>query len=214
MLIIGAKGFAKEVLEILYQLDQLDDVAFFDNVTPEISDFLFNKFKVLKNDDDIKSFFKKNEKFTIGIGSPKLRQVLYTKFHQLGGSVKSVISPMARIGNFGNTIDEGCNIMTGVIITSDVSIGKGCLINLNCTIGHDCVIGKFVELSPNVNVSGNCTIGNYSNIGTGAVILPKITIGKNVIVAAGAVVTKSVPDNCMVAGVPAVIKKQLEPLSF
>ncbi|MCU0350311.1 MAG: hexapeptide transferase, partial [Flavobacterium sp.] len=33
-------------------------------------------------------------------------------------------------------------------------------------------------------------------------------------VAAGAVVTKDVPSNCMVAGIPAKIKKEIEPLNF
>ena len=41
-------------------------------------------------------------------------------------------------------------------------------------------------------------------------ILPGITIGNNVVVAAGAVVTKDVPDNCVVGGVPARILKNIE----
>ena len=39
-------------------------------------------------------------------------------------------------------------------------------------------------------------------------------IGKNVIIGAGSVVTKDVPDNCMVVGIPAKIKKELTPLQF
>jgi acetyltransferase-like isoleucine patch superfamily enzyme len=39
-------------------------------------------------------------------------------------------------------------------------------------------------------------------------------IGKNVIVGAGSLVTKDVPDNCMVVGIPAKIIKDLEPLKF
>src|SRR3954468_9654911 len=46
-------------------------------------------------------------------------------------------------------------------------------------------------------------------IGMGAVILKGVTIGQNSVVAAGAVVTKSVPPNCVVAGNPAVVVKQL-----
>jgi acetyltransferase-like isoleucine patch superfamily enzyme len=104
--------------------------------------------------------------------------------------------------------------MTGTILTNDIIVQKGTLINLNCTIGHDCHIGEFSEISPGVNISGNCKIGAYSNIGTNATILPKITIGKNVVIAAGAVVTKDLPDNCMAAGVPAVIKKELPEITF
>lgn len=44
MLIVGAKGFAKEVLEILHQLDRLDDdVVFFDNITPDIPNFFVSE---------------------------------------------------------------------------------------------------------------------------------------------------------------------------
>ena len=47
------------------------------------------------------------------------------------------------------------------------------------------------------------TIGNDVWIGGNATILPGVTIGNNVVVAAGAVVTHDVPDNTLVAGVPA-----------
>ena len=124
------------------------------------------------------------------------------------------ISQKSTIGNFGNSISQGCNIMTGTVITSDIHIERGVIVNLNTTIGHDSVIGEFVELSPGVSISGNCSIGSYTTIGTNATILPKITIGSNVIVAAGAVVTKDVPNNCMVAGIPAIIKKELPPLNL
>jgi acetyltransferase-like isoleucine patch superfamily enzyme len=71
-----------------------------------------------------------------------------------------------------------------------------------------------VQLSPGVRITGNCVIGNYTVLGTNAVVLPKVRIGQNVMVGAGAVVTKNVPDNVMVAGVPAVVKKKLPPLNL
>lgn len=214
MIIIGAKGFAKEVLEVLFQ-NNIQNVCFFDDVNPELTGNLYGKFPILKSTEEVEEYFKSvSNEFTIGIGNPFLRKKLFDKFTKIGGEFKSTISPKAEIGNFGNKIAQGCNIMTGSVITNDILIEMGVIVNLNTTIGHDSQIGEFVELSPGVSISGNCTIGSYTTIGTNATILPKITIGSNVIVAAGAVVTKDIPDNCMVAGIPAIIKKELPPINF
>ncbi len=211
MLIIGAKGFAKEVLEILNRLNRITDLVFYDDVNKDTPDVLFERFPVLKSADQAKYYFENiNNNFTIGIGDPKLRRKLADKFEALGGQLVSTICNSAQIGCYGNKIEQGCNIMTGVIITSDVKIKKGSLINLNSTIGHDCQIGEFVEISPGVNISGNCKIGDYTNIGTNAVILPKVIVGNNVIIGAGAVVTNDLPDNVIAVGVPAKIIKYLD----
>lgn len=215
MLIVGAKGFAKEVLEVVHQLNQSDQLVFYDDVNLETPEKLFGRFPILKTVEQAVNYFKTiDNRFTIGIGNPVLRKKLYDKFTSLGGQFTTTISPLATIGYYGNTIEEGCNIMTGSLITSDIALKKGTLINLNCTIGHDSVLGEFVELSPGVNISGNCTIGDYSVFGTNATMLPKLILGKNVIIGAGSVVTKNIPDNCMAVGIPAKIIRELNPLEF
>ena len=54
------------------------------------------------------------------------------------------------------------------------------------------------------------SISNLAKIGVGAVLLPQVTIGKNAIFGAGSAVTKDVPDNAVVMGVPAKIIRYLE----
>ena len=79
----------------------------------------------------------------------------------------------------------------------------------NSVITHDVTIGEFCEISPSVNILGRVRIGNFVRIGAGSIIFPDVTIGDNVVIAAGAVVRNNVSANVMVAGIPAVVKKEL-----
>ncbi len=60
-------------------------------------------------------------------------------------------------------------------------------------------------------VNAAVSIGSGSWLGTGAVVLPGASIGRNVVVAAGSVVRGTVPDRCVVAGVPARVVRQYAP---
>ncbi len=209
MLIIGAKGFAKELLEILDNNKQLKDLVFYDDLNSDIK-MVFKTFPVLKNEKDVKKHFKLYGKdFLLGIGNPLMRYKMYKKFEGLGGTLSGCISPFSRIGKYNVNIGSGTNILDNAIISNNVEIGMGCIIYYNAVVTHDCVINDFVEISPSVNLLGRCRIQSYTHIGANATILPGITIGKNVIVGAGSVVTKNITDNCIVAGVPAVIKRKV-----
>lgn len=213
MLIIGAKGFAKEVLETLYVENKyFDRIYFYDDVNDEIGTHLYGKFEIIKDIKSVNSTLGDTFDFTVGIGNPLLRQKVIKKFTAIGGRLQSVISSLAKIGSFDTSLEAGANIMAGTIITNSVRIGKAPLVNLNCTIGHDCIVGDFLEMSPGSHISGNCTLGDYVNIGTNVTILPKITIGSNVIIGANSVVTKDIMDNCLVVGVPAKVIKNIDPI--
>lgn len=210
MLIIGARGFAKEVLEILHQNGETENLCFYDDVNKDAPEKLFGEFKVLKNVMEAAEYFRKIDKrFTIGIGKPHLRKQISEKFENLGGQLSSTISKFAEIGSFGVEISNGCNILGGARISNDVKIGRGTMVYYNAVITHDVEIGDFVEISPGATLLGRCKIGNNSHIATGAIIFPDVVIGNNTIIAAGAVVKDNIPDNVMVVGMPAVIKKQL-----
>jgi len=210
MVIIGAKGFAKEVLQVFYDQKSLTNLVFFDDTTKNIEKKLFNQFPIITSIEELANYFNNyGKEYTLGVGSPYTRLKLYQKINRVGGLLVSSTSPKASIGSFDTTIGQGVNIMSGTTITNSISIGKGCLINLHCTIGHDTIIDDFTELSPGVHISGNCTIGKLCSIGTNATILPNIKIGNNVIVGAGSTITKDIPDNSLVYGSPGKIIKQL-----
>jgi maltose O-acetyltransferase len=108
-----------------------------------------------------------------------------------------------------------------------ISFGYNCYVNIGCrfdcgasiSIGHGVSIGQEVLVLTSTHTLGPpewraskllykpVVIENGAWIGARAVILPGVTIGGGAVVAAGAVVTKDVPPNTLVAGVPAMVRK-------
>ncbi len=98
----------------------------------------------------------------------------------------------------------------GVVIHPHAVIGENCLICQNVTIGQ-LADGKRIyggEIEEKHEGRGHApVIGKDVLIGAGAVVLGGIIIGNNVWIAANAVVLDDVPNNAVVAGIPAKIKK-------
>lgn len=107
-------------------------------------------------------------------------------------------------------------------------VGKGVFINFGCTFldqgGITIEDGVFIAPGVKIATEGHpenpavrhnllvkpVTVKRNAWIGAGAIVLPGVTIGKNAIVAAGAVVTRDVPDNMIVGGVPAKIIRAID----
>jgi acetyltransferase-like isoleucine patch superfamily enzyme len=70
-------------------------------------------------------------------------------------------------------------------------------------VTHDGGVWVLRHRYPDIEVTGRIVVHDNVFIGLNAIILPDVAIGPNCVVAAGAVVTRSVPGNSVVAGVPA-----------
>lgn len=97
-----------------------------------------------------------------------------------------------------------------IIACSEIVIGNGCQIGDMVSI-YDC---DFHEINPETrnDSAGDISpikIGNNVWLGSRVMVLKGVTIGDNSVIAAGSIVTKSIPHNCLAAGIPAKVLRKI-----
>jgi acetyltransferase EpsM len=125
----------------------------------------------------------------------------------LGFSFATLIHATATVSK-KSTVGEGTSLNIGNIVAGFTRVGRYVQVNRGVTIGHHTVIEDYVTIQPGVNIAGNCHIGPQTYIGIGATVVDGIKIGAHSVIGAGSVVTKDVPDNVLVLGVPGKVAKE------
>jgi acetyltransferase-like isoleucine patch superfamily enzyme len=161
--------------------------------------------------------------------------VKHENFRLIAADVK--LGKNVRIYGFVNLY--GCEIGDNTRLGTFVEVQKGVKVGMNCKISSHSFICEGVTIDDNVfighhvvfindkypravNVHGELQtesdwaveptlVERGASIGSGAVILCGVRIGRNAVVGAGSVVTRSVAENCVVAGNPARLLTKHEP---
>ena len=116
------------------------------------------------------------------------------------------------------TIGDRAVIMMGAVINIGAEIGEATMIDMNVVLGGRAKIGKSCHIGAGAVIAGvieppsadPVVVEDNVVIGANAVVLEGVRIGKGSVVAAGAVVTENVPENVVVAGMPAKIIKNVD----
>ena len=209
LLVIGAGGHARSVIDIILQNGDYEIVGCIDNSYPEMK-FLpgMSEIPVVGNDDKLQEFYDQGvNRIFVALGNNRLRAKLYKKAMAIGFepatvvSRYAVISPRAKIGT-------GTCVMAGAVVNVNCVIGEDCIINTNCSLDHDCKVGSHCHVAPGCAVSGTVSLGDYVQLGTGTNVIDGISVGEGTFIGAGAAVVKDMPENILAYGVPARFVKK------
>lgn len=141
------------------------------------------------------------------------------RLYRLGNALyKKKVPVLPKVVNLLIRLVHNCAVYSETRIGKGTIFGYGgiaVVIHKRSVIGNDCVIGSGVTIGGKSNSAEVPVIGNNCYIATGAKVLGAVKVGNNSVIGANAVVVKDVPDNSVVAGVPAeVIKTGIDPKDF
>jgi acetyltransferase-like isoleucine patch superfamily enzyme len=199
--------------------------------------FIFQQLVSLIRGLKVLLFFKRPNGLLLGknVTFFNMPHIQWGRFLKLGDQV--YISALGTKGvSFGNNVGIGAysrivlstslhHLGDYITIGNNVGIGEFAYLGGagGLEIGDDCIIGQYLSCHPEnhnyedplvpfrfqgVNRKG-IKIGKNCWIGSKVTILDGVSIGNNCIIAAGSVVTKNIPDNSIIAGVPARVIKQI-----
>ena len=202
-IIIGARTYGQVYFEYLKEFYNV--IGFYDD-DASLHGQLIDNVKVkgsvrdaLENETDCSVL--------VPIGNNPVRVRILKEFEKSGFEIPSFIHTQTIIHS-SVKIGRAVYILPGTNIMPLTEIGDYSMISMGVNIAHHNLIGKGCFFSQGTNIGASININEFAYVGISATLMTGIkNIGRNSLVGAGAVVIKDVPDNAVVAGVPAKILK-------
>ncbi|RMI00380.1 acetyltransferase [Stutzerimonas nitrititolerans] len=197
--ILGASGHGKVVADTA-ECCGWQSVEFFDDAWPSIQ--RNSVWPVLGDTVAILEKLADFDGVLVAIGNNRIRYAKLLELRAMGGRLVTLIHPAAIVSRYAE-IAEGTVVFAGAVINAGAVIKPGAILNTGCSVDHDCVLGNAVHISPGARLAGGVHVGDESWVGIGSSVRQLTNIGQRVVVGAGSAVVSDIPNDMVVAGVPA-----------
>jgi len=205
MLLIGGGGHCKSIIDVLFELDEYDQLAIID-VKENVGKFILGV-PVIGTDDDLIKLKDDGYNYAFvalgSIGNSESRARLFNILLHNNYVIPNIVSRTAILGK-EVTMGKGNFVGKRAILNSGSHLGNCNIINTAAIVEHDCSIADFTHIAPGVTLCGNVSISNNVHVGANTVVKQNITIQENVLIGVGSVVVKSIEKNIIAYGNPCV----------
>jgi len=212
VVVVGASGHARVILDIIRSEDRYEIVGLVDSFKPVGTELA--GFRVLGDEAFLADAVRIGDihGVIVGIGDNSIRSRITASLAAAvpGLPFFSAIHARATVSP-DSVIGPGTVLMAGAVVNPGCKIGAGCIINTNASIDHDGRMDDFSSLAPACSTGGNVSVGTHSAIGIGAILFHAINVGEHTVIGGGAVVTRDIPACSVAMGVPARVVRQREP---
>ena len=202
VVILGAGGHGRVVLDILIQARQHNPIGFLDN-NEKLHGRRVDGLPVIGGISKLDDLQTRGVRGAIiAIGDNGVRRGMADLLDQHHLDQVNAVHPSAQIAR-NATIGKGVVIAAGALVCAHCQIADNAILNTGCIVDHECAIGTAAHICPGVRLAGHVLVESGAFVGIGATITQNIRVGYEAIVGAGAVVIRDVEPMTTVVGVPA-----------
>lgn len=206
MVILGAGGHGRVVLDVIQQAGKHKPVGFLDN-NRSLHGRRVDGLPVLGGLEQLAELKKRGiEGAIVAIGDNGVRRAMADILESDGFELLNAIHPSAQLANTVN-VGRGVVIAAGALVCAHCQIGDYVILNTGCIVDHESMIGTCAHICPGVRLAGHVTVESGAFIGIGATVIQNLRVGFESVVGAGSVVVQSVDPMTTVVGVPAGVTK-------
>lgn len=201
LLIIGAGGHGKVVVDVAESLGEYDDIFFIDARFPTLERHYGHR--VIGDDQSIDDWVRPNVNFIVAVGDNNIRSGIFSSLSFKCASFATLVAPSATIAS-GCTIGAGTVVFPRVTIGPDTIIGNNVILNTACKLDGDIKIDDHAHIAPGSKLGVGVMVGSHALVGAGAVMSEGSSLGANSTLGAGAFLDFNLASGKTAVGRPAV----------
>ena len=208
LLVAGASGHAKVVIDMAEQLGYSEILVFDDDesitaclgypVAGRIDDMLLSNGWA---------------DYIVAIGNAKVRRNVIERIDGANSRLHlaTLVHPKAYVSKRAY-IGPGSVVMAGAVANAGACLAEACIVNTSASVDHDCNLGAYVHVAVGANIAGSVAIGSDTWVGAGAVVNNNLTICEGCTIGSGAVVVRDIEVSGTYIGVPARLIETSSPI--
>lgn len=200
ILIYGAGGHAKTVMEMVQQMGNFQIAGIIDD-NPALKGATVLDIPVLGGRELLPGLAAQGLRLAAngvgGIIDIGIRIKLFELLAGYGFDLPALLHPRATVEPSAQ-LSEGVQVFANAYVGSQTRLHERCMVNTSAVVSHDCEIGTYTHIAPGALLAGHVYVGQQALVGMGVTTIIGLKIGDRARIGNGAVLLADVPEKAII----------------